>query len=206
MGIEVKNHLRSLMTEDLSKSKVKHEMAAAPSIKNGNAFHALAKQAGFFPRLHAERKAGQEAALHFSALRIAGVRAEAEVATAALTVGKAQIMTALIAPAMTQIGAQLVDLNVRGSATQLRLSAASTAEQMSHLRNRGEAVDNLKAMAHEGNITGEETAVLIELAHGDSLDDIRRSRRRNGRTKDVIDMLHDIALDSVVGGKKPDAN
>jgi hypothetical protein len=206
MGIEVKNHLRSLIAEDLSKAQARREPAPAPSIKNGNPLHALAKQAGFFQRRRAEKKAGQEAAVHFSALRVAGVRAEAEVATAALTVGKAQIMAAVIAPAVTQLGAQLLDLNVRGSATQLRLSSASTAEQMSHLRNRGEAIESLKAMASEGNITPDETAVLVELAHGDSLDDIRRSRRRNQRTKDVIDLLHGIALDSVVGAEKPNAN
>lgn len=206
MGIEIKNHLRSLIAEDLNKAQARREAAPVPSIKNVNAFDALARQVGFIQRLRAEKKAGQEAAVHFSALRVAGVRAEAEVATAALTVGKAQIMAAVIAPAVTQLGAQLLDLNIRGSATQLRLSSASTAEQMSHLRNRGEAVESLKAMVGEGNITPEETAVLVELAHGDSLDDIRRSRRRNQRTKDVVDLLHDIALDSVVGAEKPDAN
>jgi hypothetical protein len=110
-------------------------------------------------------------------------------------------MTALTAAATTQIGALLLDLNARTAAVQLRLTSASSGELTAHLQNRKETVAAIKEMTSDGDVTADESAVLIALAASNATDDIERSLRRSVRTKEAVDALYDVALGGVAGPK-----
>lgn len=199
MGIELKYPMKILTMDSIAKAK--HEPDRVQSLQNGTAFSTLAKQAGVLNRYRAERAASREAAKHFTGLRTTSIQAEARIATASLKTAETQIMTALTAAATTQIGALLLDLNARTAAVQLRLTSASSGELTAHLQNRKETVAAIKEMTSDGDVTADESAVLIALAASNATDDIERSLRRSVRTKEAVDALYDVALGGVAGRK-----
>ena len=108
-------------------------------------------------------------------------------------------MTHLIATTTTAIGAELLDLDARTSAVQQRLTTASSGELVAQLNNRKATANALRAMIDDGDVAAEESAALVASLYSDTTDDIERSRRRTSRSKDVIERLHDLALDGAVG-------
>jgi len=172
-----------------------------PSLATATNLVAIERHASIFDRWRAGHAASRQAAQSLAELKTERVLAEGRIAGTALKLAEVQIKSALVASSMMRIGALAADLNQKTTAVEERLTTGNHAEIISHIERRAESLSVFKTLEQEGRIAADEAAAMCAIAQADLADNINRSRERNQKSKEVIGVLHDFALDGIVRAK-----
>jgi hypothetical protein len=117
----------------------------------------------------------------------------------AVTLIEERLRRALVADAMSEIGALTVDLQARTTAVQQSLTNSSAAEVGSHFMNRNDNVALADDLHARGVITAEEHALYLEMIGEDLVYDISDTRARVLKGKKAAGRLHEGALRGIGG-------
>lgn len=155
---------------------------------------AVQQNAGLLDRFSTNRVVRKEASRARTELTVARIQAEERVAKTQLGISEATVKGALVAQGVAAIGTLAVDIAARTGAVQSRLTATAAAERITHVENRADSYAAINARQEKNRLSPEEALALKSYSDADLVSDIERTNERIGRSKQAVEVVHDLAL------------
>lgn len=152
------------------------------------------QEVGVLGRVVAKRAGSREASRVLTELALARLQAEERVGKTQIAIAEAAVKGAMVAEGMQTLGALTVDIAMKTGAVQSNLTATAAAERMTHVATRADTHAAIAARVAQGSVSPEEAAALNSYAEVDLVTDIERTNDRIKRSKEAVEVVHDLAL------------
>jgi hypothetical protein len=158
----------------------------------------LAKQTGFFKKLHAKMAGSRVNFEGLKRITLAKTEGETQMALTGLHLVASETITANIAKAMPQFVSLTKQLNSNTVALHQAITNGVIAEAATHLNNRDANKKLFDELKNESKISLEEQEILNRIAETDAQGDIARSKARAKAAGNVVGTLHSRVLKGIV--------
>jgi propanediol dehydratase large subunit len=149
---------------------------------------------GVLGRAKANRAGSREASRVLTELTVARLQAEERVGTTQIAISEAAVKGAMVAEGMSTLGALTVDIALKTGAVQSKLTATASAERMTHIATRADTRVAISTRVAQGSLSEDEAVALNSYAESDLVSDIERTNERIKRSKEAVEVVHDLAL------------
>lgn len=164
----------------------------------------LESRAGVLGRFGAGMKTKSAAADALADIRVAQVRAQRDVALAAITTAKASLQAAIVAEAQPALGTLIARLNSATSCVRATLTTGAAIETQAHFANRAENLAMFRTLLAEGKMTAEEAEAITAQIDADTYADIAATKDREGKAKATIECIYSHGLARIERAKGDD--